>query len=193
MAYALPKTEWGLINQLVINEFVKKAYLQDFYFNTDLKSLVLDSFIPTLVEQYENSAEENKWIMLELASRLKTGKCLKIINNELIWDVEKTPSLYLYIHNLIQKLPYKPIPESKRIILENKLEPKTGLEWINKVLDFTKEYSYQELEMLFQSLFKEHGLIWNKNNSIKLYFPKHISKRKQKNGKKETYYKFNNF
>ena len=68
-----------------------------------------------------------------------------------------------------------------------------GLNWIRDIIDFYKEYSYKELETLFSPLFKEHNLVWNKNNSIKLYFPKYESRRKTKNGKKETYYKFMKF
>lgn len=67
-----------------------------------------------------------------------------------------------------------------------------GLSWIKEVLE-SKEYTYQELEDLFIPLFKQHGLKWDKKNSLKLYFPKYESKRKQKNGKREMYYKFRNF
>jgi hypothetical protein len=43
---------------------------------------------------------------------------------------------------------------------------------------------------MFVPLFKQHNLKWDKKNSIKLYFPDHIAKRKQRNGKREMYYQF---
>ena len=55
------------------------------------------------------------------------------------------------------------------------------------------EYTYLELETLFTPIFEEHGLKWNKNNSIKYYFPPFIKKQKVKNKIKNLYYIFNIF
>lgn len=63
--------------------------------------------------------------------------------------------------------------------------------WIVEKLTPVKEYSYEELKNMFEDIFLEHNLIWNKKTSIKKYFPEFTKSRKMKNGKQDTYYKFN--
>lgn len=62
--------------------------------------------------------------------------------------------------------------------------------WIVKKLQ-NREYSFSELQELFEEDFKERGLIFN-GYTIKDYFPDFTKSRKTKNGTKETYYAFRN-
>lgn len=104
--------------------------------------------------------------------------------------------LDLYNYNLISEI-YKTsinvLTELKNNTFIPTITKNSGIDWIIKELDPIKEYSYSELECKFKPLFEEHNLTWNKNNSLKLYFPQFTSRRKTKNGIKETYYKFNIF
>ena len=67
-----------------------------------------------------------------------------------------------------------------------------GVEWIKQeMLDRKKfEYTYQELESIFSTIFKEHNLKWDRTRSIKL-FPNYTKKRKQIKGNIVIYYIFN--
>ena len=68
----------------------------------------------------------------------------------------------------------------------------TGLTWIiEKLKELNKyEYTYDELESIFEPLFKEHNLKWNKNTSIKIFFPEFEKTRRQVKGIRSTIYKF---
>ena len=52
------------------------------------------------------------------------------------------------------------------------------------------EYTYDELKNIFEPLFKEHNLKWDKNTSIKIFFPEFEKTRKQIKGNRSTMYKF---
>lgn len=56
---------------------------------------------------------------------------------------------------------------------------------------YKREYTYEELVELFTPIFIEHGLSWNKQKSISLYFPEHTKMRRTINGKKQTIFRFN--
>lgn len=105
-------------------------------------------------------------------------KYLDIYNYKLISEIYNTS-----ISVLMEAASYFDTEESVK-------DSVIGLDWIRKELEFNKEYTYQELEDIFIPLFKEHNLFWDHKSSIKTYFPKNIMRRKQKNGKKETYYRF---
>ena len=62
--------------------------------------------------------------------------------------------------------------------------------WIVKKLQ-RRDYSFSELQEIFEEDFKERGLIFN-GYTIKDYFPEFTKSRKTKNGIKETYYAFRN-
>ena len=67
-----------------------------------------------------------------------------------------------------------------------------GLSWIISTLkELDKsEYTYSEIEEIFKPLFTLHNLVWNKNTSIKNYFPEFVKKQKTVNKKREIYYRF---
>ena len=66
-------------------------------------------------------------------------------------------------------------------------------EWILNKLDPNKNYFYEELEEIFKPLFEEHGLIWNKNTSMRMYFPTFNKTQKTINKVKHKIYTFNIF
>lgn len=53
-----------------------------------------------------------------------------------------------------------------------------------------KEFTYDELEEIFEPLFEQHYLKWNKNTSIKNYFPPFKKKKRLIKGKYKTVYSF---
>ena len=53
-----------------------------------------------------------------------------------------------------------------------------------------KEYTFSELKDLFIPIFKIYNLSFN-SSMLKLYFPEFTKCRKTREGKKDTYYKFN--
>lgn len=150
-----------------------------------------------IINLYNRGTEEEK---LDLASvfsfETHSTKYVNKYNNTLFLD-PNLKSLDVYNYNLISEIYNTCITvlmECEQIannvqVLKSKSK---GLEWIKQYLK-PIEYTYQELEDIFIPLFKEHGLKWDRKNSIKLYFPSYTSKRKQKNGKREMYYRFNNF
>ena len=194
--YKCVKGEWGLYDVDVVNEFINEAYLEDHYFEESHKILAqTDDPGLCFLRLYESKTDEEKLVFRKMMKYNKLSKSLSVSENTLVWNPTEHTSLSIFIHKLIEKIPYKPKKHSE-IVSEKPESIETtllGLNWIRDIIDFYKEYSYKELETLFSPLFKEHNLVWNKNNSIKLYFPKYESRRKTKNGKKETYYKFMKF
>lgn len=119
-------------------------------------------------------------------------------NNKIFYD-ENLKKLDIYNYNLISEI----YSDSISVLTEihkttnyvptiNKSTVEKGLTWIiNTLQELSKsEYTYQELETIFQPLFSQHNLKWNKRDSIRLYFPSNTTKRKMVKGKRETYYKF---
>lgn len=192
-----PKTsgEWGYYNENIVKEFAEKAYLDDIYFEEDEFKLAIDDPGKNFVNSFFlKGTDVERKAVISMCKSKKPFPSVYVQNNDLIWKPSTYSSLNLYINNMLKKLPYKPKKISEKeaatykIVNTNKQAP----DWILETLE-SREYTYQELETIFEPLFKEHAMKWNKNTSLKLYFPDYISKRKTKNGKKDTYYKFNNF
>ena len=127
-----------------------------------------------------------------------TSMYLAKFDDRIFYD-ENLKKLDIYNYNLIEEI-YKSavsiLSEMKKEKfipnIENKTEIK-GLDWINsKLKELNKtEYTFDELTEIFSSLFENHGLKWNRKTSLSYYFPNFIKSRKTKEGKKDTYYKFN--
>ena len=92
--------------------------------------------------------------------------------------------------NEIAKLEEKSIEESE--LISKPTSELKGLTWIvEKLKELSKyEYTYDELKNIFEPLFKEHNLKWDKNTSIKIFFPEFEKTRKQIKGNRSTMYKF---
>lgn len=187
--YKLIKGEWGLWDDKIVKKFVQEAYLDDIFFEEDLNILAVDDIGKNITQFLisKGTPEEVK-SLVELCKNKKLSPSISIKDCSLEWTPTINTSLNLYIHDLLCKLPYPP----KKLSEKPQIKSNKGLEWIKQYLK-PIEYTYQELEDIFIPLFKEHGLKWDRKNSIKLYFPSYTSKRKQKNGKREMYYRFNNF
>lgn len=119
---------------------------------------------------------------------------LNKFEDDIFYD-ENLKKMDIYNYNLISEI----YNNSISVISEIKKHPIIPLketvknkkcDWINLS---KSEYTYKELEETFSPIFKQHGLKWNKNNSIKYYFPEFTKKQKMKNGIKELYYIFNIF
>lgn len=146
---------------------------------------------------FEDSTDEDKKDLASVFSfETYSTKYVNKYKNTLFFD-PNLKSLDVYNYNLISEIYNTCISvlmECQKVANTANVEkhsPK-GLEWVKQVLE-NREYTYQELEDTFIPLFKEHHIKWNKINSLKLYFPEYTSKRKVKNGKRDTYYRFNNF
>jgi hypothetical protein len=102
---------------------------------------------------------------------------------------ETFPFDYKAYYNKINNIKERPLFNKEKS--EKKLNKCP--EWILSKLEKDKQYQYEELEKLFTPLFEEHGLIWNKNTSMKLYFPDFIKKIRTINKVKYKFYTFNIF
>lgn len=122
---------------------------------------------------------------------------LNKFNNHIFFD-ENLKKLDIYNYKLISEIYSSSITVMKEIentelsseIQTSKIEK--GLSWIISTLkELDKsEYTYSEIEEIFKPLFALHNLVWNKNTSIKNYFPEFIKKQKTVNKKREIYYRF---
>ena len=96
----------------------------------------------------------------------------------------------------------KIIPAIKLILLEsenskiNKIEVNIKTTEVKDIYTniksvlLNKEYTFSELKDLFIPIFKIYNLSFN-SSMLKLYFPEFTKCRKTREGKKDTYYKFN--
>ena len=84
---------------------------------------------------------------------------------------------------------YNENPNNYKFKREDKSENKTLENEIKSVL-LNKEYTFSELKDLFIPIFKTYNLSFN-SSMLKLYFPEFTKCRKTREGKKDTYYKFN--
>lgn len=125
---------------------------------------------------------------------------LNKFGNKIFYD-DNLKKLDLYNYNLISEIYASTISvlqecNSKHFIpIIEKIEEPKGLPWIiNKLKELDKnEFTYSELEEIFSPMFKEHNLKWNKNTSIKNFFPSFTKKKKTVNRKQDRYYSFNLF
>lgn len=159
-------------------------------------------------KQYKSIAEwlelENKSITQIIDLFIHTYKCpFQFVNSSKIichFGYEKPyPTMdYVYkncpfnIKSYQNELNYyKEKDEKYKKLTSKRLEkcPK----WILDKLDPNKNYLYEELEEMFIPLFEEHGLIWNKNTSMRMYFPTFTKTQKTINKVKHKIYKFNIF
>lgn len=84
---------------------------------------------------------------------------------------------------------YNENPNNYKFKREDKCENKVLENEIKSVL-LNKEYTFSELKDLFIPIFKIYNLSFN-SSMLKLYFPEFTKCRKTREGKKDTYYKFN--
>ena len=118
--------------------------------------------------------------------------------NDIYYD-ENLKKMDIYNYNLIQEIYNSSISVigemSNYKQLQTIKEKSTSKEVPNWIIsNLTKnEYTYKELETIFTPVFKKHNLKWNKNSSIKMFFPTFTKKQKMKNHFKEIYYNFNIF
>ena len=115
-------------------------------------------------------------------------------HNKIYYDVN-LKKMDIYNYNLISEIYDNTISvmnecsqQSFTPIIETSVQYECP-SWILENLSKSR-YTYQELEIIFTPLFKEHGLKWNKRTSIKYYFPPFHKKIIQVDKKRETYYIF---
>lgn len=143
------------------------------------------------------SGEEDYELMLRVYTKEKYTSIYvnKTVDDQFFYD-ENLKKMDIYNYNLISEIYSSSISvlgemeKSNIIPTLEKVKPKEGKDWITKHLIPSKEYTYHELEELFTPIFKEHNLKWNKNTSLKIYFPKFDKKKKTINGKRDVYYSF---
>lgn len=178
-----------------IDKFTIEYFGFDILFNEPLHNIISG-------KQYRNVVE---WLELENKSTAQiaelfifTFKCpIQFINASKIechFGYEKPYPTMDYVYN---RYPFKMEEYQKETdIKNNKLalkRLKKCPEWILSKLDPDRSYFYEELEKMFIPLFEEHGLIWNKNTSMKMYFPTFTKTQKIINKVKYKIYKFNIF
>lgn len=116
-------------------------------------------------------------------------------NNKLFYD-ENLKAMDIYNYKLISEIYNSSITVLTECTKNNFnpliIKPDKGLQWIkDKLIELNQyEFTYEELNKIFEPLFLKHNIKWNKNTSIIKFFPEHTKKRKMKNGVKNTYYIF---
>ena len=183
---------------VTFDKFTEKEFGLDVLYNQPLYNILTG-------EQYKNIREwvelENKSINEIVELFTFVSKCpFHFINASEIechYGYEKPyPTMdYVYETEI-----FKPETYSNEINCYEEKKNKLTLkrlencpEWILNKLDPNKEYFYEELEEIFIPLFKEHGLIWNKNTSMRMYFPTFTKRQKTINKIKHKIYQFNIF
>lgn len=149
-------------------------------------------------ELFNNSTELQKEAELRTYnSETYSSIYLNEYDNRIFFD-ENLKKMDIYNYNLISEI-YNSSISILGELNKNNFEPTVieekqskGLDWIiSKLKELNKvEYTFDELTEIFSPLFKTQGLIWNKNTSIKKYFPEHKKVRKMIKGKQDTYYIF---
>lgn len=143
-----------------------------------------------------NLTEDEKKIELKLYSKESYSNLyLNKYKDDIYYD-ENLKKMDIYNYNLISEIYNSSISVigefdnySIPVVKQDKINSNNIKPWI--LDNLTKsEYSYGELENIFIPIFEKHGLKWNKNNSIKYYFPEFTKKQKMKNKIKDTYYIF---
>lgn len=140
------------------------------------------------------------WKKSELRSYTKEGfgsMYLNKVENEIKYD-ENLKKLDIYNYKLIKEIYSTSISVLHELENSNfipAIEKSTinkGLSWVvAKLKELDKEeFTYQELQEIFEPLFAEHNLKWNKNTSIKNFFPDFTKRKKTINGKQDRYYNF---
>lgn len=121
---------------------------------------------------------------------------LNTYNNKIFFD-NNLKKQDIYNYELITEIYNNSVSvlnECSNIGLKSNVTSKEtkGLEWIKAIIYNSNKlsYTYEELENIFKPLFKEHNLKWNKNTSIKTYFPKYLKKQKTINGIRKMCYVF---
>lgn len=186
---------------IFITNYEIKCFGIDTLYNEPLYNIITG-------KQYKNVMEwlelENKSINQIIELFIDTDKCpFQFINSSKIkchFGYEKPyPTMdYVYkncpfnIEKYQNKLNYYKEKNNKNKELMRKRLEKCP-EWILNKLDPNKNYFYEEIEKIFSPLFKEHGLVWNKNTSMRMYFPTFIKTQKTINKIKHKIYKFNIF
>lgn len=181
-----------------IDEFTLKQFGINTLYNEPLQNLITG-------EKYKNVLEwleiENKSVTQIVDLFVSTQNCpIQFINASKIecpYGYEKPYPTMDYVYKeepfikekYLDKINY--YKEKNKKLIAKKLEKCP--DWILSKLDFNKKYFYEELEEIFVPLFKEHGLIWNKNTSMKMYFPAFTKTQKTINKIKHKIYTFNIF
>ena len=161
----LESEDLGKLREQTISRFNEKELL------TELKLYSRETYSNLYLNRYENKIfyDENL-------------KKLDIYNYNLISEIYSNS---ISVLGEFSKHNFKPIKETPTIT--------KGLPWIiSKLQELDKTtYTYQELEEIFKPIFPEHYLKWNKNTSIKQFFPGFKKIQKSVNGNRLVYYTFN--
>ncbi len=155
----------GKLREKLINKFTPDEY------ETELKVFNTESFSSIYLNKYKNKIfyDENL-------------KKLDLYNYDLISEI--------YNSSISVLIEYK--KTFTKSTIKKEYDPHPAFKWIYDILvDQAKDdFTYAELEELFIPLFEEHHLKWNKNTSIKNYFPNFSKKQRLVNKKRQTYYHF---
>jgi hypothetical protein len=142
-------------------------------------------------------SKEKKKMELRLYNKEKYATLyLNKYKDDIYYD-ENLKKIDVYNYNLISEIynsSISVIGELGKYNIPSKIEENSKKDYIEPwILEnlIKNDYTYSELEKIFTPIFEEHGLKWNKNNSIKYYFPLHTKKQRTINHVKEVHYIFN--
>lgn len=148
-----------------------------------------------LEDKFKNADDEFKQILLKTFSQ-ETHYPIYVnkYENELYYDgnLKNVDKNNFNVVNKIYKNTISVLKEYSENNIEVNIkttEVKDIYTNIKSVL-LNKEYTFSELKDLFIPIFKIYNLSFN-SSMLKLYFPEFTKCRKTREGKKDTYYKFN--
>lgn len=181
-----------------IDEYTLKQFGIDILYNEPLHNILTGEYYKNIIEWIE---VENKSVTEIPDLFISTYNCpVQFINATKIkccYGYEKPYPTMDYVYKTepfikdkyLEKINY--YKDKNKKLIDKKL--KKCPDWILNKLDINKNYFYEELEEIFTPIFKEHGLVWNKNTSMKMYFPAFIKTQKIINKVKRKIYTFNIF
>ena len=146
-------------------------------------------------EQFKCASDFDKYLELrKYNSEIYNSFYINRIEDKLFYDdnLRKIDEYNYHLVSEIYSSSISVLTECESSYLEPDIKSGNAItvpSWILENLT-EKWYGYDELEHIFSPLFKQNGLVYNRQNSIISYFPKYEKKRICKNGDRKIYYRF---
>ena len=172
-------TEWVSYNEdnlNIINSYVKNKNLKEIDLKTIEQKIIYYTLIFSSNFKLNVAIEKGRINRIEKEFTNNGIECKRINRTEYLKDPNKVLKCK---ENNIDNIEVNIKTTEVKDIYTN----------IKSVL-LNKEYTFSELKDLFIPIFKTYNLSFN-SSMLKLYFPEFTKCRKTREGKKDTYYKFN--
>lgn len=164
----------------------------------DQKVAISESTGKNIEELFNSVDDKKKNAMLRVYGMEYTSNYISKFDGKLFYDINlKNQDLYNY--DLISEIYDNSISVVNALNKVNLVKATRQVIPTHKAAKFVEnklrelnrsEYSYDDLAKIFTPVFEEQGLQFNKNTSIKIYFPLYKKKTKKIYGERKVYYIF---